>query len=326
VLTSTKNLDRRWLWSLVYGTVIGLTAFVFLLRWAGFDNVWIQIGHLHFGYLAAYVGLTIGTYYLRAWRFQLLIGGRGIISKLYGVVSVHNLMVNLLPLSSGELSYPFLLKRCGISSRFFDGIPSLILARFQDLIISCVLLIAALASIGHFIALGEAVVGTLVKTIAFSFLIVATGFLLWRKLAEKSLLPARIRSSVVEVMGSVARVGTAVWIGSFSIAVITRFTSIIATFYLIQAVGIFLSFPVVFLICNAYVFLPLLPINTLAGLGITEAFLVMFFVASGIDRQIAAVASIHVHLLQLMIAATLGGIGALQLRYRTQGKAEFSIS
>ena len=72
-------------------------------------------------------------------------------------------------------------------------------------------------------------------------------------------------------------------------------------------------------------FLPLLPINTVAGLGITEAFLLAFFVGSGIDERTAAVASVHVHLLQLMIAGSLGLFGALHLewlsRHETTGVA-----
>jgi uncharacterized membrane protein YbhN (UPF0104 family) len=314
------------MWSLVYGTAIGGAAFVLLLRWAGFNNVWFQIGDLHFAYLATYVGLTMGTYYLRAWRFQILIGGRGIVSKLYGVVSVHTLMVNLLPLGSGELSYPVLLKRCGISACFVDGIPSIILARLQDLLISGVLLFVALGSVGRVIVVSEAFWGAIVKGIGVSLLLVAAALFLCRKLAEKSVVPANVRRFMVEFVRSVSNVGSAVWLASFFIALISRFTSIIATFYLIQAVGVFLSFPIVFLICSAYVFLPLLPLNTVAGLGITEAFLVMFFVASGIDRQSAAVASIHVHLLQLMIAATLGGIGALQLLYLSKPRPLSALS
>jgi uncharacterized membrane protein YbhN (UPF0104 family) len=100
------------------------------------------------------------------------------------------------------------------------------------------------------------------------------------------------------------------------ISLASRLTSIIATFFLISGVGILLSLPNVFLICSLYVFLPLLPINTLAGLGITEAFLFAFFMTRGIDRSVATAASVQIHLLQLFIAFVLGVIGAIYLQYR----------
>jgi uncharacterized membrane protein YbhN (UPF0104 family) len=317
VVAPKAILNRRLFWSLAYGTIFGGIIFYFIAVWAGVENIWYQIADINAGYLSIYLGLTIGTYLLRAWRFQLLIGGNGIISKLYGVVSIHNLMVNLLPFSGGELSYPLLLKRYGLSARFFDGIPSIVFARFQDILLSGFFFGAALIWVGR---LSGILVETLVNLILLSVLVVGIGCLIYRLSAQEPGLIARARFFLSEVISSVKNFNRSVWLGSFVIASTARVTSIIATFYLIQAVGLSLSFSTVFLICSAYVFLPLLPINTVAGLGITEGFLLAFFVGSGVDERTAAVASVHVHLLQLMIAASLGLFGALHLEWLSRHK------
>lgn len=312
-----QKFDRRWLWSLVFGTIFGAGAFSLLLAWAGIENIWYRTAEIDGGYLSIYVGLTVGTYLLRAWRFQLLIGTSGIVTKLYGIVSVHNLMVNLLPLSGGDLSYPLLLKHCGISARFGEGLPSLILARLQDMLLSGFLLGAALVWVGH---LSTLYVERLMNVFLLALLVFGIGILVYRTSASKLTVCRRARIFLSEIFASIKNLGAAVWLQSFGVALLARSASIIATFYLIQAVGVSLSFPTVFLICSVYVFLPLLPVNTVAGLGITEAVLVAFFVAGGIDERTAVVASIHLHVLQLAVAVSLGLFGSVYLHSRARQK------
>jgi uncharacterized membrane protein YbhN (UPF0104 family) len=317
VITVRRRFGRRWLWSVIFGTVLGAGAFSLLVAWAGIENIWYQTAEIDGRYLFAYVGLTVGTYLLRAWRFRLLIGRSATLAKLYGIVSIHNLMVNLLPLSGGELSYPLLLKYCGISSRLGDGLPSLILARLQDILLSSFLLGAALVWVGR---LSSVYVERLMNVFLLALLVFGIGIIIYRTSASKLTVCRRARIFLSEIFASIKNLGAAVWLQSFAVALLARSTSIIATFYLIQAVGVSLSFPTVFLICSAYVFLPLLPVNTVAGLGITEAVLVAFFVAGGIDERTAVVASIHVHVLQLAVAVSLGLFGSVYLHSRARQK------
>jgi len=266
-------------------------------------------------FLSVYIALTIVVYLLRAWRFQLLIGNKGALSKLYGVVSIHTLMINLLPFSSGEISYPLLLKYYGIFHRFMDGVPSIIVARFQDLFITVSILVGALIWVGGFSLLLRMITGTFMGAVALSILILAGGLLIYKRFGEETRVGHYVRQFVAEVKSSFKKISRTVWLESFLIALTSRLTSIIATSYLLQAAGVLLSLPIVFLICSLYVFLPLLPVNTLAGLGITEAFLLTFFISSGIDQGVATAASVHIHLLQLSIAALLGTIGAVLLQF-----------
>ena len=123
-----KVVDRKWLSSLVLGTVVGIVVFALIIAWVGLENVWEQRKGLEYVPISIFLGLTVVTYALRALRFRLLLGINGFAVRLYGVVSIHTLMINLLPFSSGEVSYPLLLKRYGISSSFMEGVPSILMA------------------------------------------------------------------------------------------------------------------------------------------------------------------------------------------------------
>ena len=310
-----KISERKWLSSLVLGTIFGVVIFAGIIVWAGLDSIWQQRRVIGFRYLWAYVGLAIVTYVFRAWRFRLLLGIKGSITKLYGIVSVHTLMLNLLPFSSGEISYPLLLKRYGVSNRFLEGVSSIVMARLQDGFIYISFLLLALVWAGD---LGPVIqwatekfsVATLLSTLTLGIGV----FLLYRRLGKKLLVVRHLKRVLPEILSSFKETSPMTWVTSFLTAFIARLASIIAVFFLFEALGIELPFPTVFLITSLYVFLPYLPVNTPAGVGITEAFLMSFFIHNGIDRGVAAAASIQIHFLQLMVSAILGALGLLQLQ------------
>ena len=125
---------RKRLSSIILGSIVGAIILAAILAWAGPGKVWNNLGNVDYTDLAMYVALAVLTYLLRAWRFRLLVN-RGTTSKFYGIVSVHTLMINFLPFSSGDISYPLLLKRYGMSDGFLQGVPSLLIARAQDIFI-----------------------------------------------------------------------------------------------------------------------------------------------------------------------------------------------
>jgi uncharacterized membrane protein YbhN (UPF0104 family) len=107
------------------------------------------------------------------------------------------------------------------------------------------------------------------------------------------------------------------WLGALVLGILARLVAIIGVFYLFRSVGLPLPFVSVLLISILYTFVPLLPVNVVAGLGITEAYLIACFVASGVERAVAAVASLQIHALQLGIATVLAAAGFVQLHYQS---------
>jgi glycosyltransferase 2 family protein len=308
-----KRRDTRWLASLLMGTVGSLAALVVIIRWAGMEDVWRHLWSVDFVYLVLYFQLAMAIYLVRAWRFQLLLGGKVHLTALYGVVSVHTLMINLLPASTGEISYPFLLKHYGISHRFTDGVPSIVAARFQDLVVTTSLMLGALIWAGDFNIIVQIMRGWSTAVIAAG-VIIGFGLIVTQRFVNKIFIS--FGRFLKEVLVSLRNLSLGIWCLSFLLAIISRLVSIIAVYCLIRGAHVSLPLPTVILVSSLYVFLPLLPVNTLAGLGISEGILALFFVGSGMQKHLATAAGIQIHLLQLFIAGFLGVIGIVLLQYK----------
>jgi len=308
------RMNQRFFVSIVFGTVVGVIVLGLILSWAGFQSVWEHMKVVKITYLLVYVALAIPTNLLRALRFRLLLG-KGTLVKLYGIVSVHTFMINLLPFSTGEIAYPLLLKRYGLSERFMEGVPSIVIARFQDAFLNLGFVVLALAWTGDLRIVFQALRDHFAVGGLSLLALGAAGVFLYRR-SNRVWLPVQyLRQFAVTVGEWLKSTKRTLWLSTFLIAFAIRFISVLGVFYLLQGVGIQLSFATVFLISSLYVFLPLLPLNTLMGIGITEGFLLAFFMHNGIDRSFATAASVQVHALQLVVAAILGAFGLMQLQY-----------
>lgn len=320
------DMARKRRSSLVLGAIVGAVIFALILAWGGVGDVWEERRGVDFAYLWVYVGLTVVMYVLRAWRFHMLLGISGAVPRLYGIVSVHTLMINLLPFSTGEISYPVLLKRHGLSEGHLEGIPSLVIARVQDVFIYGSFLLVGLVWVGDpgLVSWGGSVV--LPVAVLLSLLAVAAGgILLYRRLPNSQPFVRQFKRGLSKIASSFNDVSRGVWIATFLTTFVARLASLIGAYYLFKALGISIPLSLVLLISSMYVFLPYLPINTPAGLGIVEGYLLAFFIYSGMERGAAAAASVQVHFLQLAVAAVLGAIGLAQLQYlkrREHGRVE----
>ncbi|MCF7935598.1 MAG: flippase-like domain-containing protein [Synergistales bacterium] len=79
------------------------------------------------------LGLYVATYPLRAYRWLLLMRGRGIVANLVPytwIVGIHTAGSNFLPFKSGELLFPMLVRRRGIP--FSEGFVFLLAGRMLD--------------------------------------------------------------------------------------------------------------------------------------------------------------------------------------------------
>jgi glycosyltransferase 2 family protein len=290
---------------------VGLLLFASLLLWAGPVATAQRLASLDGPFVALYAALIALSYVWRAVRFRLLIGRKAGLSTLYGVVSVHTLAVNLLPAAGGDLLYPLLLKRCGISGSIVQGVPSILVARGQDLLLTAILLLVSLVWLGGAAAMAGvavAIAGVLAASGITGIALVA-GPAVSRRLV-------RWRQGVLgSVLSGIREIGARMLMASFAVTMVARLTAIVGTFYLFQGARLDLSVAQVFAICNFYVLLGLLPLNTPAGLGVTEAFLFAVFVGSGVEQTLAAAASIEIHILQLAVAVLLGAGGVVQLTW-----------
>lgn len=320
---SILYLSRRWASSLVLGALVGATLVGLVLVWGGMDDVWRQRRAISLPHLGGFVLATMAVYWLRAWRFHLLLRARGALARLCGVVSVHTLMLNLLPFGSGEVTYPVLLKRYGIADGLMEGVPSIVIARLQDSSIYLAFLVLALAWTGDLLSVVRWAVDSVpLAAVAAVPAMGVAALLLWKGLGRRLPLSRDVGRPLRKVAAILRSIPPSVWLGTIVIALAARSAALLGVIFLFQALGLHLSFSTVFLITSLYVFLPYLPINTPAGLGVTEGYLAAMFVHAGIDRSVAAAASLQSHLLQLLVVAVLGALGLLGLQYmRGRGHA-----
>ena len=84
-------------------------------------------------YLAMGFGLYLLSHFLRAMRFYILFKGDIKLRDLFNIVCIHNMMNNILPARTGELSYIYLLKKYH-NKNIGEGVATLLVARVFDII------------------------------------------------------------------------------------------------------------------------------------------------------------------------------------------------
>ena len=115
---------------------------VLLFTQVSVQNVIYTLIHINPAYLLAGFALYTCSYLFRAWRFRILLDDKVTMKDLFHIECVHNMMNNLLPARTGELSYIYLLKK--VPNRTTgEGLATLVVARIFDFIALAILFFAA---------------------------------------------------------------------------------------------------------------------------------------------------------------------------------------
>lgn len=108
-MAMSRGAILRW----TVGALLLLALVVWVQRTVGWREVLAAWRHLPPSDLVAVIGLTLSGYLARAARLAVHFGGELALEpvRCFRVMALHNLANNLLPLRSGELSFPLLLRR-----------------------------------------------------------------------------------------------------------------------------------------------------------------------------------------------------------------------
>jgi len=315
--------DRHIKQSVIWGSLIGGGFVIGLLFWVGPRDFLDQMKNVSLFHLFIYIFFSIIVYLLRALRFRMLVGGRGSLAELYSIVSIHTFLLNVLPFSGGDLSFPVLLKKFNISKSYLAGVPSLVIARLQDLTLTVLFLglsLIWLGALGNFFTAKNLAIGTVVtcSIIGPLFFMGRKKWLTidWSKIQEKYRhipLFNKVTAILKDAILSARSINRNIIFQTSVLAFFAKIIGVLGAYYLINGIGLSMELPIAFLFCSVYVFLPFLPINTVAGLGVTEAFIGGFFLLVGVQKEIIIPASIQIHALQLSVAVLLGGLGFAQM-------------
>jgi uncharacterized protein (TIRG00374 family) len=117
----------------ISAVVITITLGAILLSQIEIADIIVTLASIDPLYLIAGFLLYTGSYFFRAMRFHILLIRKVRLRDLFNIVCVHNMMNNILPARTGELSYIYLLKKLH-NKKTGEGIATLFVARVFDFI------------------------------------------------------------------------------------------------------------------------------------------------------------------------------------------------
>ena len=263
------------------------------------------------------------SYFLRALRFHILLNRKVGLRDLFNIVCVHNLVNNILPARTGELSYIYLLKKLH-NKKAGEGIATLFVARVFDFIaISLLFFISALMiqDLPEMIMKAVWVIGFLLVVIVIlltillyfgeSFLNRVRRFFRMFNLDKKYFADYLLRKGeeAVESFDEIKTNGKVraieviiisfgIWLFMYSI-----------NYALITAININLDFFAVLLASTFSLFTTVLPIQGIGGFGTYEGGWTVGFIAVGLTKEVAISSGFTVHIIGLIYFLIMGIYG-----------------
>lgn len=301
-----------------------------LLSCINIDDVIKIITNIKPIYLLAGFLLYACSYFFRALRFWILLKGEVNLFDLLKIVCVHNMMNNLLPARTGELSYIYLLKK--IHNRSIgEGIATLVVARvFDFLLIAGIFLSASILLQFYIIKNGMfyVIFAVIILLICVSLLIclmkadkIKTTELFEKMLDDDNLnettLNNHILSKIKEIINSFALIGDAGLLIYFKIFITTlSLWGSLYLFYFCLAIGMNLEIhfiPAVFASSFA-VFSTILPIQGIGGFGTVEGGWAIGFILIGLPETVAVASGFGFHIIVLVYTIIFGICGLFSQR------------
>ena len=272
-------------------------------------------------YLIAGFILYVCSYFFRALRFYILLNREVGLRDLFNIVCVHNMVNNILPARTGELSYIYLLKKLH-NKKTGEGIATLFVARVFDFIsISLLFFVSALMiqdlpeiimkAVWAIAFLMVFIVVFLVAMLYFgeSFFNIVRRFFRRFNLEEKHFADYLLRKGeeTVESFEKIKTNGQVIGIITVSIGI---WVSVYALNYmLVLAMHINLEFFAVLLGSTFLIFATILPIQGIGGFGTYEGGWVVGFMAVGLTKDVAISSGFVVHVIGIFYYVLLGLYG-----------------
>lgn len=324
---------RRWPWRLVFSLVVAAALLGLVIWLADLDDLIVRLKTADIPLLGLSLVAYTCTYIARARRFAAA-GAKASTLTLLWVVSIHGAMNRLMPLRTGELSYPLLAKRVG-AAQMGEGLVQLLMLRLLDLLTVVILFLLALvlSLISGVSGLGES---------TWIFVAVASGIglaciaALW-KLGALLGLGLGMARTVLAMLGSneEGRAQRLLERASSAVEAVTDLSlgqrlrlglwSVICwgayfvTFYLILvALGLTLPFLRTVLGSSAAIVGSTVPLSGLGTFGALEGGWTAGFVAVGVEPSTAASTALVMSGLTLLFALMLAAVGWVALGIQTK--------
>lgn len=274
-------------------------------------------------YLTYYIFLTL--------RFDMLIHSQKTpFINLFGITSVHNMLNNLLPARSGELSYIYLMKK-RFSLGGSEGVATLLVARLMDFI----------AIFSYFILASLVILkidSTLVLiVISSAFLLILLLLLLYlQNMVDRLVLfLEKTSSGSTSIWSTIADKGRSVsasiktmsaggqYIKSFVLTAFIWGLRNYMLYFIIISMGVDIGFWQVVFAATAMFIVVSLPLQGIAGFGTLETGWTAGFMFAGLAKETAISTAFSFHMILIVYTVLLGSLGFIfmKLNVGTKGKA-----
>ncbi|MFN0207637.1 MAG: flippase-like domain-containing protein [Planctomycetota bacterium] len=300
-----------------------------LLRGVDWEDAWAVLRKLSPEAWICAFGVHASIYALRTLRFASLIPDRRVpFTNLWSIQSANQMAAQLLPLRTGEITYPIYLRNAGVPLEV--GVAGLIVSRALDLL--AVLTIAVFSAILVETPLQQLPKGTAVPLIfilaltAAALIAVATGGAPF--IRSLTAIAARMGAGI-RIVGRVEQVAR-------GFETVGRYRAVAEAFALTLLIWIGVDMFYYILMrdlgfhnlgpgdvafgASAAILTNLLPINSFAGLGTQEWGWSWGFEQLGLTRTEAAASALAVHAVQLVNVGLLGLIAQFRLNPKPRGE------
>lgn len=315
---------RSFLIKALIGGAITVGLVLFLLRYVQLDKLGQMLANPDWYYMAQGFALWLLLYLVRTVRFVLLAPRTPYLTMLC-IASVHNFLLRLLPMRTGDLSYAFLLRRAGTAG-LGQGLLGLLLLRLLDATTVVVLFGVALVMhqgsyqwdrwLGVGVAGGAAVLFIAVVLNLGRMLNLGLAMASW--LARTTGLAARPRveatlARIADAVASFAETSPWVILQVSGVTVVVWLLTFGAFFSIMRAFSMPVGFSQTVLGATAGVVVGFLPVGGLGSFGTLEAGWTAGFTAVGLQLEDAALSGFGVSLTTFAYASLMGLLGWIGL-------------
>lgn len=310
---------RLWL-KMVLSALITAAIVAFLLRYARWSDIEALIARANYWLLSVPPTLAL-MYLVRAWAFRLL-APETPLSTMWSIMTLHNFLLRVLPMRTGELSYAFLVRRAG-GVDLGGSLIGLLLIRLLDATVIIVIFAGTLlldrslyrgdVSFGLAVAGGGVAIG-LVLVLALRPLLaagVATLSVLLRFLGLRQ--RPKVAGALERLERSVdtyARYSLGFVLAQACLAAVVWLLNFVMVYQILLGFGVETTFARAVLGSTAATVSSLLPVGGIGSFGALEAGWVIGFSLVGFERGVAVASAFGYSLFTFVLMGLFALLGA----------------
>lgn len=265
--------------------------------------------------------------FFRTLRFYILLNREVGLKNLFNIVCLHNMVNNIMPARTGELSYIYLLKTHH-DKNAGEGIATLFVARVFDFIsISFLFFISIFMfkdipeiitkSVWFIFVLFALIVIFLIILLYHgnSFLNLVRTFLRRFRLEERRIIEYSLRKGEEGVHSFEKIRSKKVLFLIFLLSVLILISNYVLIFILLQSMNIQLPFQIVVVGATFMLLTTVSPIYGIGGFGTTEGVWTLVFVPLGLTLETAIISGFSYHIIIWLYFLIAGSYGSLNIYF-----------